>query len=72
MRAQARVEGMNPDLWDENDYPIVDPDINKRVGRIYAEMILGEPKWMWFLQTAPNSGKADTLLRRSDDLTTYR
>jgi hypothetical protein len=45
--------------------PIVDPDINKRVGRIYPEVILGEPKWLWFLQTEPapppNSGKADTL-----------
>jgi hypothetical protein len=65
MRAQARVEGLNPDLWAANDYAIVDPDINKRVGRIYPEMIKGEPKWMWFLQTEPapppNSGKVDSL-----------
>ena len=65
MRAQARVEGLNPDIWDEADYAIVDPDINKRVGRFYTEVILGEPKWMWFLQTEPasppNSGKADSL-----------
>jgi hypothetical protein len=65
MRAQARVEGLNPDIWDENDYAIVDPDLNKRVGRIYPEIILGESKWLWFLQTEPapppNSGKADTL-----------
>jgi hypothetical protein len=65
MRARARVEGLNPDLWADDDYAIVDPDINKRVGRIYPEMILGEPKWLWFLQTEPapptNSGKADTL-----------
>jgi hypothetical protein len=65
MRAQARVEGLNPDLWAKDDYAIVDPDINKRVGRIYPEMIKGEPKWMWFLQTEPapppNSGKADSL-----------
>jgi hypothetical protein len=63
---QSRIEGGTPELWDnENDYAIVDPDINKRLGRIYLEMILGEPKWLWFLQTEPaplpNSGKADTL-----------
>jgi hypothetical protein len=65
MRAQARIEGLNPDLWAEDDYAIVDPDINKRVGRIYLETIQGEPKWMWFLQTEPapppNSGVADSL-----------
>jgi hypothetical protein len=65
MRAQARIEGLNPDIWAEDDYAIVDPDINKRVGRIYPEVILGEPKWLWFLQTElappPNSGKAGTL-----------
>jgi hypothetical protein len=65
MRAQARVEGLNPDIWADDDYAIVDPDINKRVGRIYPEIILGEPKWLWFLQTEPapppNSGKADSL-----------
>jgi hypothetical protein len=35
------------------------------VGRIYREMIHGEPKWRWFLQTVPapppNQGMADTL-----------
>jgi hypothetical protein len=65
MRAQARIEGLNPDIWDEHDYAIVDPDINKRVGRIYPEVILGRPMWLWFLQTEPatppNSGKAGTL-----------
>jgi hypothetical protein len=65
MRAPARIEGLNPALWAADDYAIVDPDINKRVGRIYPEVILGEPKWPWFLQTEPapppNSGKADTL-----------
>jgi hypothetical protein len=64
-RDQARIEGLNPDLWAADDYSIVDPDINKRVGRIYPETILGEPKWLWFLQTEaappPNSGKADSL-----------
>jgi hypothetical protein len=32
-RDQARIEGLNPDLWAADDYSIVDPDINKRVGR---------------------------------------
>lgn len=35
------------------------------VGRIYREIIHGEPKWRWFLQTVPatppNSGMAATL-----------
>jgi hypothetical protein len=33
------------------------------VGRIYPEIIKGEPKWLWFLQTepAPNSGVAGSL-----------
>jgi hypothetical protein len=62
----VRIEGLNPDFGCADDhYAIVDPDINKRVGRIYAEMILGEPKWMWFLQTEPapppNSGTANSL-----------
>jgi hypothetical protein len=65
MRAQARVEGMNPHLWADDDYAIVDPDINKRVGRIYPELIKGERKWMWFLQTEPapppNSGVVSSL-----------
>jgi hypothetical protein len=39
--------------WAENDYAIVDPNINKRVGRIFAEVILGEAKWMWCLHTEP-------------------
>jgi hypothetical protein len=34
-------------------------------GRIYPEVIRGEPKWMWFLQTEPapppNSGIANSL-----------
>jgi hypothetical protein len=35
------------------------------VGRIYQEMIHGEHRWLWFLQTVPapppNQGMADTL-----------
>jgi hypothetical protein len=64
-RVQARIEGLNPDLWADDDYAVVDPDINKRVGRIYPELIKGERKWMWFLQTepvpAPNSGVVNSL-----------
>ena len=49
-RDQLRIEGGPPELWDnENDYAIVDPDINKRLGRIYLDTILGEPKWLRFL-----------------------
>jgi hypothetical protein len=65
-RDQVRIEGGNPDLgWADDDYAVVDPDIDKRVGRIFPEVIRGEPKWMWFLQTEPapppNSGIADAL-----------
>jgi hypothetical protein len=35
------------------------------VGRIYSELIKGEPRWLWLLQTEPapppNSDMADTL-----------
>jgi hypothetical protein len=53
----ARIEGGNPDLgWAENDYAIVDPDINSASA---------EPTPKWFLQTElappPDSGKADSL-----------
>jgi hypothetical protein len=40
---QARFEGLNPDLWSDDDYSIIDPDPGKRVGRIDAETILGDP-----------------------------
>jgi len=45
--AQARIEGWDPSNWSDNDYAVVDDTI---VGRIYREMILGKPKWRWFLQ----------------------
>ncbi len=61
-RAQAKIEGWKPFDWPDDDYSIVDDII---VGRIYRELIHGEPKWLWFLQTdpapPPNSGVADTL-----------
>jgi hypothetical protein len=65
MCIQACIEGIDSDIWDENDYAVVDLDINKRVGRMYPKRVSGEAKWLWFLQTEPalplNSGMADTL-----------
>jgi hypothetical protein len=62
-RVQARIEGLNPHNWSEDDYSVVDGETC--VGRIYKEMIHGEPRWRWFLQTVPapppNQGMADTL-----------
>jgi hypothetical protein len=61
-RAQARIDGLDPTIWDENDYAILD---ETKVGRIYTQRIHGEMKWIWYLQTnpapPPNRGIADTL-----------
>jgi hypothetical protein len=68
-RAQARIEGEEPADWPDDDYAVVEDTV---IGRIYREMIHGQPKWMWFLQCIPeagpgrpipppNQGKADTL-----------
>jgi len=61
-RAQARIEGLDPTIWDEEDYAIVD---ETKIGRIYQQRIHGELKWVWCLQTNPapplNRGVADTL-----------
>jgi hypothetical protein len=67
--AQARIEGWDPSIWGDDDYALVD---DTKVGRIYREMIIGKPKWRWFLQQIPeagpgrpipppNQGMADTL-----------
>jgi hypothetical protein len=67
--AQAHIEGWDPRNWSDDDYVVVDDAI---VGRIYREMIIGKPKWRWFLQCIreagpgrpippPNQGMADTL-----------
>jgi hypothetical protein len=67
--AQARIEGWESGNWPDDDYAVVD---NAIVGRIYREMILGKPKWRWFVQQIPeagpgrpipppNQGMADTL-----------
>ena len=56
--------------WDDNDYAIIDNTIV--VGRIYKEMIIGKPKWRWFVRQIleagprrpiqpPSQGMADTL-----------
>ena len=62
MRAQARIEGLDPNIWGDDDYAVND---ETTVGRIYREMIHGDPKWLWFLQIVPapppNQGIADTL-----------
>jgi hypothetical protein len=61
MSQQAGLEGLNPDLWGEDDYAVIDPDVARRVGRVYRS----DRKWMWFLQTEPapppDSGTANTL-----------
>jgi hypothetical protein len=44
--AQARIEGWDSGNWPDDDYAVVDDTI---VGRIYREMILGKPKWLWFI-----------------------
>jgi hypothetical protein len=57
-KSSGRPAGLIPDIWGEDDYSVVDGET--RVGHIYPEMIHGEPKWRWFLQTVPapppNSG----------------
>jgi hypothetical protein len=62
-RVQAVISGWNPEIWGEDDYCVVDAD--RVVGRIYPEVIRGEPRWLWFLQTEPapppNSGMASSL-----------
>jgi len=47
-KAQSLIEGWNPKIWSEDDYCILDDE--QRVGRIYPEVIRGQPKWKWFLQ----------------------
>ena len=61
-RVQASIEGLDPTIWDEDDYAILD---EAKVGRLYTQRIHGEMKWVWCLQTdpapPPNTGIADTL-----------
>lgn len=62
MRAQARITGTDPTIWRNDDDCAINDETT--VGRIYKEMIHGEMKWRWFLQTdpapPPNHGTADT------------
>jgi hypothetical protein len=54
---------VGPKIWSHDDYCVLDGE--RDVGRIYPELIHGERKRLWFLQTvpapAPNRGMADTL-----------
>jgi hypothetical protein len=73
MRADARIKGWSdPDSWSVDDYVVIDERRieyavveDTVVGRIYTEVIHGEPKWRWFVQTVPapppNEGMEDTL-----------
>jgi hypothetical protein len=55
--AQARIEGWDPRNRSDDDYAVVDDTI---VGRIYREIIIGKPKWRWFVQCIPGrSGAAN-------------
>jgi hypothetical protein len=47
-RAQARIEACQHARWGNDDYAIVDN--TTVVGRIYNEMVIGEPKWRWFVK----------------------
>jgi hypothetical protein len=51
--AQARIEGWDSGNWPDDDYAVVEDTI---VGLIYREMIIGKPKWRWFLQQIPEAG----------------
>jgi hypothetical protein len=61
--AQDRIMGWNAIPQPDDDYVIIDDEV--MVGRIYREVINGEPKWRWFLQTVPatppKTGAVDTL-----------
>jgi hypothetical protein len=50
-RVQAQVEGLNPDIWGEDDYSIIDGETC--VGCIYPEQSHGQWIWRWFLQIEP-------------------
>ncbi len=62
-RDYCRMKGIDASGRREDDYVVMDDQA--LVGRIYREIIHGELKWLWFLQTVPapqpNRGRADTL-----------
>jgi hypothetical protein len=53
-RTQARIEGRDPRIWPDDDFAIVDGATS--VGRVYRELIIGEPKWRWSIQEIPEAG----------------
>jgi hypothetical protein len=63
--AQARIEGWDPNISGEDDYAVVDDTI---VGPIYREMIIGKPKWRWFVQQIPRGrcGESDSTTQSRD------
>jgi hypothetical protein len=62
--AQARIEGW-VQVWTDDDHCVIDDE--RVVGRIRAEVILGQPKWRWAINGVryglppPHSGVANTL-----------
>jgi hypothetical protein len=52
--AQARIEGLDPRIWPDDDFAIVHS--STPVGRVYHEVICGEPKWRWSIQEIPEAG----------------
>jgi hypothetical protein len=62
--AQARIEGWDPRNRSDDDYAVVDDMI---VGRIYREMIIGKPKWRWFLQCIPRQVRGGRFRAKSRD-----
>jgi hypothetical protein len=52
--AQARIDRRNPTIWPDDDFAIIDGATP--VGRIYRELILGEPKWLRPVHQIPEAG----------------
>ena len=61
MRAQAHLEGLNPDIRSADDYAIVDPDINKRGGPHLAR---GDHRRAEVVVAPPNQAGAATQQRQ--------
>jgi hypothetical protein len=50
MSKHAQLMGWS-DHWGEDDFVVLDQE--KSVGRIYKEILIGEIKWRWFVNTSP-------------------
>jgi len=48
---KTRLQAVISDIRSGDDYSVVDGDAV--VGCIYPEVIRGEMRWLWFLQTVP-------------------